>query len=101
MSPKTRFMCPKKPKDHVETSMFLKEHRECLEVGPKRACNMTPTFHLRLLDGFPSATLPLAAIDLPNAAPPPLRRGDTPFPPPSPGLNLPPPLGLALGSASG
>ena len=70
----------------------------------KGASTKTPTFHLRLLDGFPSATaaLPPVAIDLPSAAPPPFRRGDTPFPLPSLGLNRPPPpLGLALGSALG
>jgi len=59
------------------------------------------TFHLRLLVCFPSATLPPAATDLPRAAPPPSRRGDTPFPPESPGLYLPTPLGVALGSALG
>lgn len=61
-----------------------------------------PTFHRRALGRFPSAPLPPpAAIDLPIPVddPAPLYRGDTPFPPPSPRVKRPPPLGLDLGSA--
>lgn len=54
------------------------------------------TFHLRVLGGFPSEPLPVGASDL--DFPTPFTRGDSPFAP-SAALNLPPVLGLILGSA--
>lgn len=65
----------------------------CWDLGYAKS-----TFHLRVFGGLPSAPRPLPAIDLP--APDPFKCGEIPFPP-SPGLNLPPPLGLAFGSANG
>ena len=64
----------------------------------QRQRDLTSTFRLLVLGGFPSDPLPVGAKDL--DFPTPLMRGDSPLAP-SATPNLPPTLGLIFGSAGG